>query len=257
MADNGITDAGGADIAQLLKHSPQITDLDLTENTVRLRTCTALAEALLPRISNLKRLLLKRNGLGDKECCALAAGLPNNTTVTILDISHNHIGPRGAAAIGAAISENSTLEVCPTHAHTSFRLCSLNWQCGQMLMQAWYYWPLHATASAARAIQNAAQEVNLSWNPLRPKGGVAIAKGAAPHVKLQVLDLSWCGLQDEGASALGPCCQVSQVRQMAFRYPDLHTKLHSQRLVCTACRCGIPLQQQGDSFAHRLDAKRY
>jgi hypothetical protein len=55
------------------------------------------------------------------------------------------------------------------------------------------------------------QEINLSWNPLRPKGGIAIAKGVAPHPRLQVLDLSWCGLGDEGASALGPCCQVNQV----------------------------------------------
>lgn len=57
----------------------------------------------------------------------------------------------------------------------------------------------------------ATQELNLSWNVVRPKGGIAIAQGASAHARLQVLDISWCGVQDKGAEAFGACCETNQV----------------------------------------------
>ena len=46
---------------------------------------------------------------------------------------------------------------------------------------------------------------------LRPRGGGAIAESMTANVKLSVLDLSHCGIQDAGASALGDACRSNQV----------------------------------------------
>lgn len=45
--------------------------------------------------------------------------------------------------------------------------------------------------------------LNLSWNHLRGKGGIAIGKGLRANCSLQILDLSWNGFADEGAAAVG------------------------------------------------------
>jgi Ran GTPase-activating protein (RanGAP) involved in mRNA processing and transport len=167
LADNSIQDGGGVAIAELLKSNATVTELDLTANALRTPACTALAAVLRPKVGKLRKLLLKQNNLGDRECCALVDGLSNNTTLAILDLSCNQIGPRGAAALGAAISENATLEV---------RFASGIWvakSAGSKLSSC-----LGDTTQHTQR----AQEMNLSWNPFRPKGSAAIAKGVTPQL---------------------------------------------------------------------------
>ena len=45
--------------------------------------------------------------------------------------------------------------------------------------------------------------LNLSWNHLRGKGGIAIGRGLRANCSLKTLNLSWNGFADEGAAAVG------------------------------------------------------
>ena len=63
----------------------------------------------------------------------------------------------------------------------------------------------------------------ISGNMLRPRGGEAIADSMSANVKLSVLDLSHCGIQDAGAGALGDACRSYQVCTL----PDLKFALNS------------------------------
>lgn len=60
------------------------------------------------------------------------------------------------------------------------------------------------------------QEVYVSGNMLRPRGGQAIADSMTANVKLLILDLSRCGIQDAGAGALGDACRSNQVRSVVW-----------------------------------------
>jgi Ran GTPase-activating protein (RanGAP) involved in mRNA processing and transport len=99
-------------VAQVLKENAAIQHLDLSSNALGPATCTAIAAVLAPRVSNLMRLILRHNDVGDRESIALAHGLKNNNTLLLLDLSHNCIGEHGAAALGTMLSENGALEVC-------------------------------------------------------------------------------------------------------------------------------------------------
>lgn len=52
---------------------------------------------------------------------------------------------------------------------------------------------------------------------LRPRGGHAIAESMTANVKLAILDLSHCGIQDAGAGALGDSCRSNQVSNLGSR----------------------------------------
>lgn len=117
LADNSIHDRGGAAVARLLRTSTHLEALDMSGNACRMSTCTELAASLAPRLSQLRRLVMKCNGLGDREVAALADGLANNNTLAVLDLSRNQIAERGCAALGAAVSQNAALEarICLEH----------------------------------------------------------------------------------------------------------------------------------------------
>jgi Ran GTPase-activating protein (RanGAP) involved in mRNA processing and transport len=112
LADNYIGDIGAETIGDVLKVNTSIEYLDLADNHIRFAGCAALASVLAPRVSNLAKLFLRHNGIGDQECAALAKALMDNEALQLLDISDNHIGDRGAVALGAMLSVNAGLEVC-------------------------------------------------------------------------------------------------------------------------------------------------
>lgn len=61
----------------------------------------------------------------------------------------------------------------------------------------------HSVLGPAIDANSGLEYLNLSWNHLRGKGGIAIGRGLRANCSLQTLDLSWNGLADEGAAAVG------------------------------------------------------
>ncbi|GFS13189.1 leucine-rich repeat-containing protein 74B-like [Elysia marginata] len=55
------------------------------------------------------------------------------------------------------------------------------------------------------------QDLNLSWNHFRNKGGKYLSKGLGENPALKCLDLSWNGLEDEGAAAVGKALSTNGV----------------------------------------------
>ena len=46
-------------------------------------------------------------------------------------------------------------------------------------------------------------DLDLSWNHIRMRGGIEIAKGVKDSVCLKLFNLSWNGLGDDGAKEMG------------------------------------------------------
>lgn len=55
------------------------------------------------------------------------------------------------------------------------------------------------------------KRLDISWNPFRSRGVIAIAEGLKPNLSVQSIDLAWVGMQDAGAEAIGAMLQLNQV----------------------------------------------
>lgn len=87
-------------LAQALRQTPWVTELDLSHNELCCQDVVILFEAL-PR-THVTRLYLQENFIGASGCAALAAVLPD-TQLCYLDVSYNRIGDSGCRALIKAL----------------------------------------------------------------------------------------------------------------------------------------------------------
>ena len=95
-------------LARTLGSHLQITQLNLSENRLVARDCTALAEAIKHN-STITQLNLARNQLGTGDCTALAEAIKHNSTITKLNLSWNRLGAGDCTAVAEVIKHNSTI----------------------------------------------------------------------------------------------------------------------------------------------------
>lgn len=60
-------------------------------------------------------------------------------------------------------------------------------------------------------VNNTLKRLDVSWNPFRSRGVIAIAEGLKPNLSVQSIDLAWVGMKDPGAEAIGAMLHLNQV----------------------------------------------
>jgi len=88
-----------------------ITEINLDNNGVVGESADGLSNlcAAMQTNTNLKRLNLGRNNIGDSGAALLSSALETNATLTHLLLDNNYIGDSGASAFAAALQKNSSL----------------------------------------------------------------------------------------------------------------------------------------------------
>jgi Ran GTPase-activating protein (RanGAP) involved in mRNA processing and transport len=215
LANNTLGPVGASALAAALETNTSLTRIDLATCVVGTGGAEALGRAL--RVNKTLAFLgLKQNGLGDREMATLAVGLADNSTLTSLELSDNCFGCDGLRLICEAVCSNSTSALARLElGNNSLAGCS----------------PA-SSAAAAQALRNALLSrhsplTHLGFTTNRGFFGggggdddsgsdaitpVAVIGEALAVVgsNLQSLDLSSCGVDHEGARALGAGLAVNR-----------------------------------------------
>ena len=197
LSDNKIGPTGAAALAGALKVSSALTSLDLTLNAVGPSGAKALAGAL--GSSALKKLDLSYNSVKDEGASALGQGLKDNKTLQELKLHSCHIEAAGAQGLAEGLFSSALINID----------LSLN-QIG----------PTGAAALAeALKVSSALTSLDLSSNDVGPSGATSIAGSLGSSAlksldlssnKLCGLDLLYCGTYtDVGIKALAEALKVS------------------------------------------------
>ncbi len=109
LSTNKIGDTGAESVADILKKSPQLTELYVTNNKIGNTGAIAIVEAL-KNSEKLEILGLNRNEIKDYGAIAIAKALKDNNSIKELFIEENKIGKTGAIAIAEALKDNNTLK---------------------------------------------------------------------------------------------------------------------------------------------------
>ncbi|CAN0005615.1 unnamed protein product [Ectocarpus fasciculatus] len=164
VASNDIGDAGVGSLARLLDDEP-------------------------PSYSSvLSSLDLRGNNIGSKGCQVLTERLRQNATLTSLDLSSNPLKSEGASYISKMLLDNFTIE----------RLVISNTD----MTEAGFT----AVLAVLREGNNTVRELSIGSQLLRSREEVAACHVSrtleTPPCMLRLLDLSGCGMGDEGAYVL-------------------------------------------------------
>jgi len=108
ISDNHIGDDGAQAVGALLQESASLQDLDVSYNQIK---DPGPIGAALRTNSALTRLDLHTNPLGatESQLSELNAGIQENSTLQILDLSHIGLVPRSSAGLVAALACNKSL----------------------------------------------------------------------------------------------------------------------------------------------------
>ncbi|KAM3864843.1 NACHT, LRR and PYD domains-containing protein 14-like [Diretmus argenteus] len=168
----GLTASGCSSVAAVLRHAPELIELDLSGNEIgELSQCN----------------------LDDKACSALASALQSSARhLKVLDLSINQVGDKGAVELfkNVDISKLTKLEMyhCSITSVTCEHICK-----------------------ALQADICLLTELNLSSNNLKDYGFELICKGMYVWSRLEKLDVSRCGITDKSCIYLAKVmCSVSQ-----------------------------------------------
>ena len=171
-----------ADIAEALLSNTELSNLDLSHNSVGVKAVAAIAKALVHTSSTaLTSLNISSCPIWDEGVTAISQSLQNNTTLTNLDISGNHIGDEGATAIGQSLWTNTAL-TCLDISNNSFG-------------------DEGATAIAQALQSNSTLTwLDISINSIGDEGVTAIAQALQSNTTLISLDMH----ADDGTGGWGP-----------------------------------------------------
>ncbi|XP_048015949.1 NACHT, LRR and PYD domains-containing protein 12-like [Megalobrama amblycephala] len=185
LSDCGFTDEGCAALASALRSNPShLRELSLSENKIG-QSVNLLSEVLQDPHCKLERLWLSDCGVTDEGCAALASALRSNPShLRELDLSENKIG-QSVNLLSAVLQDP----------HCKLETLELS-DCGVTDEGC------AALASALRSNPSHLRELDLSWNKIGQSVNLLSAVLQDPHCKLEKLELSDCGVTDEGCAAL-------------------------------------------------------
>jgi Ran GTPase-activating protein (RanGAP) involved in mRNA processing and transport len=110
LYNNSIGNDGAKAIAEALKVNTVLTRLDLDTNSIGNDGTKAIAEALKVN-TVLTTLSLQSNSIGNDGAKAIAEALKRNTVLTTLNLGYNSIGNDGAKAIAEALKVKTVLTI--------------------------------------------------------------------------------------------------------------------------------------------------
>lgn len=182
LSRNGLGDGGAEYIAKALATNSTLTSLRIGSNNLCDDAAAAIAEALEGNatLTALDMSDNERDGLGDGRAIALAAVLPG-TALTDLDLGKSALGDDAAAVLAGALRHTKVARLALDRNKLGAKGCA---------------------ALAAVLTDTTLEELNLGNNrTIGPKGCAALA-GALRFAPLTSLDISWCRVGVEGATAL-------------------------------------------------------
>ncbi|KAF4111782.1 NACHT, LRR and PYD domains-containing protein 3-like isoform X3 [Onychostoma macrolepis] len=185
LSDCGVTDEVCAALASALRSNPShLRELDLSGNKLG-DSVKLLSDVLQNPHCKLEKLWLSKCGVTDEGCAALASALRSNPShLRELDISGNKLG--------------DSVKLLSDVLHNPHCKLEKLWlrDCGVMDKGC------AALASALRSNPSHLTELDLSGNKLGDSVKLLSDVLQNPHCKLEKLELSDCGVTDEGCAAL-------------------------------------------------------
>ncbi|XP_026082981.1 NACHT, LRR and PYD domains-containing protein 12-like [Carassius auratus] len=194
LSDCGLTDEGFAALASALRSNPEhLRVLDLSGNKLGDSSMkhegdlgVMLFGVLQNPLCKLEKLVLSKCGLTDEGCAALASALRSNPEhLRELDLSGNKLGD----------SSMKLLSVVMANPHCKLEKLGLS-KCGLSDDGC------AALTSALRSNPEHLRELDLSGNKLGDSGVMLSDVIQNPLCKLEILQLSDCGLTGKGCAAL-------------------------------------------------------
>uniref|UniRef100_A0A3Q2EIN0 Pyrin domain-containing protein n=1 Tax=Cyprinodon variegatus TaxID=28743 RepID=A0A3Q2EIN0_CYPVA len=184
--------------------SSQLTDLDLSKNSLRDSGVRLLSDGLRSPHCKLKSLRLSWCGLTQKSCSHISPVLSTDcSTIRELDLGGNNLqGPGFSQLCSGLKSQNCKLE--------TLRLndCSLQ-KCGAEI------------ASVLSTSSSQLKELDLCGNDLEDQGVELLSNGIAnPNCVLETLRLSFCGVTVKGCTHLASALSSnpSHLRKLDLSY---------------------------------------
>ncbi|XP_018539811.1 LOW QUALITY PROTEIN: NACHT, LRR and PYD domains-containing protein 3-like [Lates calcarifer] len=180
--------------------SSHLTELDLSDNSLKDSGVKLLSDGLGSPHSKLKRLRLHKCNL-EGDCCEVLAGAlsTESTQLIELDLSANDFQKTGIKALCMGLCSHhcklKTLRpLTDKHEILICRLnqCKLKDNCCEDL------------ASVLRSGTSNLKNLDLSNNSLKDSGVYLLTAGLkSPHCRLETLRLSWCGLTQKCCNHIG------------------------------------------------------
>jgi Ran GTPase-activating protein (RanGAP) involved in mRNA processing and transport len=182
LANNALTSHGATAISRALRHLPNLTLLDLSENRVGLPGSEALAQTLLTH-QKLRELRVAKARLGDHAVPLLEA-MVQNICIESLDLGQNRLGSAATAkGLQELLMHNSTL-----------KSLKLGWN---QLRSYKFEW-----IATAITENTALTRLDLSWNALGDSGGSLLGSALRLQQTITALDISNNDIGEQGATVV-------------------------------------------------------
>ena len=160
-----------------------VMELDLSYHRIGDTGATTLA-----KVMGMEKLNISHCGIGEEGMVALSSALKTNTTLKCLNACWNRFGDEGAFHLAKALSHTSLQEIDISH-------CDI----GEEGMVA---------LSSALKTNTTLKCLNACWNRFGDEGAFHLAK-ALSHTSLQEIDISCCGIGEEGMVALSSALKTN------------------------------------------------
>lgn len=169
ISDNSLTDLSLVPCLQALSKIRNLTELNLSSNTIGPKAAKAISEYLSSSNCPLKKLIIQNSDVNDYECEKFITALQNNNNLIYLDLSDNRIGSAEA----------------------------LNFVRPNLITGG------EAIAALLRSSKTELKILKLGWNMIRLHSAVDLASSLNYNKTLQYLDLSCNSLGRDGGETLG------------------------------------------------------
>uniref|UniRef100_A0A8C1MTF0 NACHT domain-containing protein n=1 Tax=Cyprinus carpio TaxID=7962 RepID=A0A8C1MTF0_CYPCA len=214
LSENNLGDSGVNQLSAVLKDSRcKLEKLWLKNCDFTDEVCAALASALRSNPEHLRYLNLSGNKLGNFGVYELASGL-EDCKLEKLALRYCGVTDEGCAALTSALRSNPThlreLDLSGNKLGDSVMLLSDVLQNPHCNLKKLWLWDCGVTdegcadlASALRSNPSPLRELDLSRNKLQDLDVKLLCAALEdPQCKLEILELSYCGITDEGCAAL-------------------------------------------------------
>ncbi|XP_059411536.1 NACHT, LRR and PYD domains-containing protein 1b allele 2-like isoform X7 [Carassius carassius] len=188
LRDCGVTDEGCAALTSALRSNPShLRDLSLSVNKLGESGVKLLSDLLKDPRCKLEKLWLSDCGVTDEGCAALTSALRSNPShLRELNLSGNKLGASGVKMLSDLLKDPR----CKLEKLWLMKCGVTDEGCASL-------------ASALRSNPSHLRQLNLSGNKLGASGVKLLSDlKDDPHYKLETLQLSDCGVTDEGCAAL-------------------------------------------------------
>lgn len=112
LRDNRVTDSAAAEVVTAVVQNGAIVKLDLSENTVGIKTATALRDSFVAKKkSAVEELMLSKSRISTPALLRLTKGLAHaGCRLSHLDLSHNNLADAAGRLLGHALASNQHIQ---------------------------------------------------------------------------------------------------------------------------------------------------